>query len=333
MTLSIDWPCAAVANAPLASRTTLKVGGVCEWLLEPSTPDELREAWLVAKQHNLEIRILGGGANLIIDDGCLPGVVITTERVRRTFRPLDAGETIDPDDFTEEQAQMLLDIKAPVIAADDPRLIVWAGASLPGLVRAASQLGWSGMEGLIGVPGTLGGAIAMNAGGRWGEMWDVVDMVRVLDSSGEFVDILKADCNPGYRNGGLGDCIVVGAVLRLELDNKLRVAARAKEYLLEKCQVQPVTEASAGCIFKNPGGPKAGNESSGTISAGKLIDELGLKGLERGAAAVSNLHGNFIVNRGGATGGDVFALIDDIREKVRDARGLNLEVEVKRWRG
>ena len=332
MTLSIDWPCVALANAPLAKRTNLRVGGSVEWLLEPSTPDELREAWLAAQEHKLDTRILGGGANLIIGDGILPGVVISTGRVRRTFRPLDPGEVIDPEEMTDEQAKALFDIEAPVIAADDPRLIVWAGASLPGLVHAASKLGWSGLEGLIGVPGTLGGAIAMNAGGRWGEMWDVVDMVRVLGPDGEFQDIQKADANPTYRNGGLGGSIVVGAVLRLELDNKRRVAERAREYLKEKSKVQPVTEASAGCIFKNPGGPKAGNDDSGKISAGRLIDELGLKGLERGGAVVSQVHGNFIVNRGGATGSDVFGLIDELRTKVQEARGIDLQIEVKRWR-
>ena len=331
MTLPIEWPCVALANAPLAHRTTLKVGGQAEWLLEPNDPDQLREAWLMAKDQGLDIRILGGGANLIIGDGVLPGVVISTQRVRRTFRPLDPGQTIDPADFTEEEAAKLLDIEAPVIASDDPRLIVWGGASLPGLVRAGNKLGWSGLEGLIGVPGTLGGAIAMNAGGRWGEIWDVVDMVRVLKADGEFEDIARADGNPGYRNGGLGDSIVVGAVLRLELDNKMRVAERSKQYLLEKRAVQPVTESSAGCIFKNPGGAKAGNPDSKKISAGQLIDELGLKSLERGPARVSELHGNFIVNRGGATGSDVLGLINDLRLAVQEKRGIDLEVEVKRW--
>ncbi|MDG1500130.1 MAG: FAD-binding protein [Planctomycetota bacterium] len=332
MTLSIEWPCVALADAPLAHRTTLKVGGRAEWLLEPDNPDQLREAWLMAKEQGLDIRILGMGANLIIDDGTLPGVVISTQRVRRTFRPLEPGQTIQPDELSEEEAAKLLDIEAPAIAADDPRLIVWAGASLPGLVRAGNELGWSGLEGLIGVPGTLGGAIAMNAGGRWGDIWDVVDMVRVLRADGEFEDIARADGNPGYRNGGLGDSIVVGAVLRLELDNKLQVAERSKQYLLEKRAVQPVTESSAGCVFKNPGGAKAGNPNSKKISAGQLIDELGLKSLKRGPAQVSELHGNFIVNRGGATGSDVFGLIDDLKRAVQDMRGIDLEVEVKRWR-
>ena len=332
MTLSIEWPCVALADAPLAHRTTLKVGGRAEWLLEPDNPDQLREAWLMAKEQGLDIRILGMGANLIIDDGTLPGVVISTQRVRRTFRPLEPGQTIQPDELSEEEAAKLLDIEAPAIAADDPRLIVWAGASLPGLVRAGNELGWSGLEGLIGVPGTLGGAIAMNAGGRWGDIWDVVDMVRVLRADGEFEDIARADGNPGYRNGGLGDSIVVGAVLRLELDNKLQVAERSKQYLLEKRAVQPVTESSAGCVFKNPGGAKAGNPNSKKISAGQLIDELGLKSLKRGPAQVSELHGNFIVNRGGATGSDVFGLIDDLKRAVQDMRGIDLEAEVKRWR-
>ena len=326
-----EWPCVALAKAPLAHRTTLKVGGSTEWLLEPGDPDELRDAWLAARERGYTPRLLGGGANLIIEDGLHPGVVISTERVRRTFRPLEPGQTIDPENLTKEEAMQLLDIKAPAIAQDDPRLIVWAGASLPGLVRAASDLGWSGLEGLIGVPGTLGGAIAMNAGGRWGEMWDVVDMVRVLNVDGEFVDIPRAEASPSYRNGGMGDNIVVGAVLRLRLDHKKVVAERAREYLLAKRKVQPVTEASAGCMFKNPGGPKAGGEAAEGLSAGRLIDELGLKGRSRGGAVISELHGNFVVNRGGATSEDVFGLIEELIQVVGEQRGVDLEVEVKRW--
>jgi UDP-N-acetylmuramate dehydrogenase len=144
------------------------------------------------------------------------------------------------------------------------------------------------------VPGNLGGGVAMNAGGRWGDMWDVVELVRVLDADGAFQDLPRERCAPRYRDGGLGGAIVLGAVLHLRVDDPPAVKERVRGYLLEKRRIQPVTEWSAGCIFKNP--PR---EASDGRSAGKLIEDAGAKGRARGDAVVSELHGNFIVNRGG----------------------------------
>lgn len=341
------WPCPALRSCSLAGRTTLKVGGTAEWLLEPGDPDVLREVWLAALEAGHvwggepdpqtgrldpnagSLRVLGGGANLIVPDGELAGVVIATSAMRRTFRPLEPGEAL-----TEAEAAALSvgmhDMKAPMIAAEDPRLVVWAGTSMPGLVRTATELGWSGLEGLIGVPGSLGGGLAMNAGGKWGELWDVVDTVRVLAPDGELIDVPRKDATPAYRDGGvdrIGGALVVGAILRLELSKKKVVEARAREFLFEKRAVQPVTEASAGCIFKNPTEPFEGE----VFSAGRLIDHLGLKGRRRGAAVVSEKHGNFIINEGGATATDVADLIDDLRREVADRTGILLKVEVKRW--
>lgn len=298
----------------------MRVGGRAEWLLEPKSPDELCRALVDAREQGLEARILGGGANLIVQDGVLPGVVIATDCLDRVFRPQDLDEA---DPFEEATAAPRV---APAPRDVDPRLVAWCGASLPGLVRKATELGWAGLEGLVGVPGHLGGGVAMNAGGRWGDLWDVVETVRVLTPAGEVKDLARADCSPGYRDGGLGEAVVVAAVLRLTPDHPMAVKERAREFLLEKNSVQPVTEASSGCIFKNPD-----PERSEGRSAGKLIDDLGLKGLARGAASVSEKHGNFIVNRGGATASDVLGLIDEIRARVADATGIELGVEVRRW--
>ena len=339
MDSSATWPCPALPSASLAGRTTLKVGGAVEWLVEPGDPDALREVWLAALEAGYRfdaadpnagtLRVLGGGANLIVADGELPCLVIGTSAMRRTFRPLDPGEAL-----TEEEAAAssvgIHEPAAPTIASDDPRLIVWAGASMPGLVRTCTELGWRGLEGLIGVPGNLGGGLAMNAGGKWGELWDVVDLVRVLTPDGELVDVEREEASPGYRDGGIsriGGAVVVGAVLRLELSTKAEVEARAREFLFEKRAVQPVTEASAGCIFKNPSATWQGE----TWSAGRLIDHLGLKGKRRGKAVVSEKHGNFLVNEGGAAATDVLALIEDLHREVADRTGIELEVEVKRW--
>jgi UDP-N-acetylmuramate dehydrogenase len=317
MSSSISWPCAALRSAELADRTTMHVGGRVEWLLEPANPEELRGAWVRARELGFRPRILGGGANLIIGAEELEGVVLSTARLRYIFRP---GRDADPQQaWIESEGEGA----AP---SEEPRLVAWCGATLPSVVRTATELGWSGLEGLAGVPGNLGGGVAMNAGGRWGDMWDVVESVRVLDADGRLVDLARQECSPSYRNGGMGENIVVGAVLRFEHASRLEVRERVRTYLLEKRRVQPVTEWSAGCVFKNPD-----PELSGGRSAGKLVDDCGGKSRQRGDAIVSPLHGNFIVNQGAATSADVLTLIEDLRDLVAQKTGLRLETEVKIW--
>ena len=157
----------------------MRVGGRAQWLLEPKSPDELCRALVAAREQGYEVRMLGGGANLIVEDGVLPGVVIGTDCLDRVFRP-EVDATDDP--YAEDVPTTRV---APTSRTDDPRLVAWCGASLPGLVRKASDLGWSGLEGLVGVPGHLGGGVMMNAGGRWGDLWDVIESVRVLSLDGE----------------------------------------------------------------------------------------------------------------------------------------------------
>ena len=299
----------------------MRVGGRAEWLLEPADPDELHRAYVMAREAGLRVRLLGAGADLIVGDGLHRGVVIATARIDRVFRPTGLEEATAFDADPESAARV-----APAPAGDDPRLVAWCGASLPGVVRRAGELGLSGLEGLVGVPAKMGGAVVTNAGGRWGDVWDVIETVRVLTPEGEVLDLQRGDCDPVYRDGRLGDRIVVGVVLRLRPAPKVEVQERARVFLLEKNSVQPVTEACAGCIFKNPD-----PELSGGRSAGQLIHQLGLRGLERGAAIVSPLHGNFIVNRGGARAADVFSLIEELRSRVAEATGIELECEVRTW--
>ena len=303
----------------------MHVGGHAEWLLEPADPGELSLAWGEARARGMTRRLLGGGANLLIEDGELPGVVVSTARMRRSFRPLPPGAVAEedgPSDFGEQVPRI-----APLERGEDPRLVAWAGATLPGLVRTAQELGWSGLEGLVGVPGSLGGGIAMNAGGAPGVMWDVVETVRVLTEGGELEDRPRAECTPGYRDGGLGDAVVVGAVLRLTVDSKAAVQERTRDFLVRKKAVQPVTEWSSGCIFRNPD-----PERSDGRGAGQLIDDCGGKGLARGDAIVSPVHANFIVNRGQASAEDVFGLIENVRELVERESGVRLVTEVRVWR-
>ncbi len=288
-------------------------------MLEPTDPEELRLAWMAAHEAGVPVRLLGGGANLLIEDGVLPGVVIATARMRRIFRLGDRWEG-DPYMLDEEGG-------AEPAPEKTTGLVAWCGATLPALVRTAYDLGWTGLEGLIGVPGHLGGGVRMNAGGKWGELWDVIESVRVIGKGGEVFDLDRKDCSPSYRNGNLGDQIVTGAVLRLEPAPKPEVFERMKAYLAEKKAAQPVTESSSGCIFKNPD-----PELSEGRSAGLLVEQAGAKGLTRGGAIVSPLHGNFILNRGGAKAADVLGLIDEVVERVADKTGIPLEREVEIWR-
>jgi len=319
----VTWPCAALEREPLGPRTTLGVGGPAAWLLEPATPEELRAALCAAREQGWPVRLLGAGANLLVDDGEHPYVVITTERMRRLFRaPRDAQRERGAALFLE------LDAQADEAAGErDPRLIAWAGVSLPGLVNKAAALGLGGLEGLVGVPGHVGGGLAMNAGGRWGELWDHVESALVVDEQGELQELTRANHAVGYRDGKLGARVVVGAVLRLEPGSPAEVQARTREYLQAKRSAQPLTERSAGCVFQNP--PR---EASDGRSAGQLLEAAGCKGLRIGDALVSPKHANFLVNAGRARSADARALIERMRRAVHDRFGIELRQEVKDWR-
>jgi UDP-N-acetylmuramate dehydrogenase len=317
MPSSATWPCAALSRADLAPRTTVRVGGRAEWLLEPATPAELEAAWCEARERGYLPRILGGGANLLIADGDHPWVVITTERMNRLFR---VGE------HELEDEAILAGWAAHL--PEGQRLVAWAGAGIPGVVRAARDLGWSGLEGLVGVPGHMGGGVAMNAGGRWGNLWDVVERVSVLMPDGQVRELLREECNPRYRDANLGAAIVLAVILRLKPGNKVAIREQMRDYLQQKSAAQPVTERSSGCVFKNPD-----PELSDGRGAGKLIEDCGGKGLARGDAIVSPKHGNFILNRGQARATDVLGLLEDLRTLVADKTGIQLETEVKLWAG
>lgn len=298
----------------------MHVGGAAEWLLEPATPEELRAAIAAAREAGHVPRILGGGANLIVDDGVLPGVVITTDRMKRLFRPL-AGVA---NGLAE--SELPASERVPRPREEGLELVAWSGVTLLALLRGAQKLGWSGLAGLAGVPGQVGGGIAMNAGGKYGEMWDVVERLLVVDEQGRFVELARAECKPSYRNANLGGLVVASALLKFGLSTVEAVGEACREYLAQKNKVQPVTEWSAGCVWKNPD-----KETSAGRSAGMLVEQAGMKGKTRGDAIVSPKHGNFVVNRGQATARDVLALIGEVEDAVAQKFGLALEREVKVW--
>tara|TARA_Y100001934_G_C12352685_1_gene776246 strand:+ start:131 stop:2401 length:2271 start_codon:yes stop_codon:yes gene_type:complete len=278
-------------NEPLASKTTLRVGGKARLYCEPSSPDDLRELIMAARLFELPIFALGRGSNLIVPTEGYEGIVICMRS--SSWRSIET--------------------------MSDNRLIVGSGARLKEICLMACSQGLSGFEFLEGIPGTLGGALRMNAGAMGGDIFDLVESVTIMNKEGVRREMNRKEFHTAYREcPELKDAFVINATMRapatstdsLILD-QLRGFAKTRQH------TQPY-QASAGCIFRNPMGE----------SAGRLIDEEGLKGIRVGEAEVSRKHGNFIINRGGATAEDVLSLISLVRRKVEASRGIVLEPEV-----
>jgi len=282
--------CPMRQQVPLSEWTTLRIGGPAEFFFQPQKPEHLGDLLTRLEKDEVPWRMLGAGANVLAPDGGVPGAVIQTGSLRHIFR--------------EENC-----------------LRLWPGVTLPQLVRSATELGLSGVEKLIGVPGHVGGALAMNAGSAdWG-IWDQVREVTLWLPGGELVARTAKDIQPSYRNGNLGQAVVLEALLELTEKPVKVVKAEQEAYLRKKNASQPVTLSTAGCAFRNPKGD----------SAGRLIDAAGLKGWTCGGIQVSPLHANFLVNNGGATAADVRQAIAHIRQTVVDAAGIELATELVIW--
>ena len=274
----------------LARRTTLRVGGPADVYVEPASLEDLALMLRRAGEHGLPVFVLGRGSNLLIRDGGIHGVVLSLSQPA----------------FSELKVQ-------------GERMVCGAGARLKSIAAAARRRGLAGLEFLEGIPGTLGGALRMNAGAMGSWMFDVVERVRFLDYGGQFHERPAADLHVEYRRCPLFENhLAVEAVLRGDPSSEADVGERMKRFSAKRWESQPAA-ASAGCIFKNPA----------SIPAGKLIDELGLKGTRVGGASVSEIHGNFIVNDGRATAEDVLNLIDLLKKRVRQSRGIELKTEVQ----
>lgn len=288
-----------VEHEPLAPRTTMRVGGPARVYAEPATEDELRTLLIAAKARQLPVFVLGRGSNLIVPDDGVDGLVINFAHAHwQRFTPHADGR-------------------------------IWAGAGLrlKNLCGLVTKAGLRGFEFLEGIPGSVGGSLRMNAGAMGGWIFDVVDEVRLMTLDGEVRCLKKADLHVDYRYcGELQAAIALGAWLRPAAAAAAADIRRQMDvYQQKRVETQP-REPSAGCIFKNPPG----------TSAGRLIDEAGLKGERVGDAEVSPVHANFIVNRGKATSADIMALMRRVRERVKQSRGIDLEPEVllygREWR-
>jgi UDP-N-acetylenolpyruvoylglucosamine reductase len=274
-------------DEPLAKRTTLRVGGNADVWLEPASESDLSKTIQYCRQADVPFLILGRGSNLLVRDGGVRGVVIC--------------------------------LSHPNLARIDaipPELICGAGARLKAVSAKARELDLAGLEFLEGIPGTVGGALRMNAGAMGSAIFEVVTRIRFMDFAGEIHerDIAQIRSCPFFETH-----IALGATFRGKPGPKDAIAKRTADFNQKRWGSQP-KEPSAGCIFKNP---------LPTLSAGKLIDELGLKGARQGGAMVSTVHGNFIVNNGDATARDVLQLIEMIQTRAKAERGVELRTEVE----
>jgi UDP-N-acetylenolpyruvoylglucosamine reductase len=277
-------------DEPLAKRTTLRVGGPADLYVEPASETDLAITLKYCEERGLKFFILGRGSNLLIRDGGIRGVVICLAQ------PC----------FNQ-------------IKVNGQRLFCGAGAKLKNIAIDGRRNGLSGFEFLEGIPGSLGGALRMNAGAMGSATFDVVESVRLMDFSGEIHEVTPRDMVVEYRGcATLKTHIALGAVLIGQPDSQASIAQRMIVFSRKRWSSQPAAP-SAGCIFKN----------TPTIPAGKLIDELGLKGTRVGGAFVSAEHGNFIVNDGTATAKDVLQLIDRLKERAKMIRGIDLHTEVE----
>jgi len=277
-------------NDPLAKRTTLRVGGPADLYVEPASESDLAAVLRFCRWRGLALFVLGRGSNLLVKDGGFRGVVICLAHAH--FSRVEAmGE----------------------------RLHCGAGAKLKVVAVEAKRNGLAGLEFLEGIPGSVGGGLRMNAGAMGCSMFQVVESVRLMDIDGAVHERPAQELSPGYRACPmLKTHIALSTVLHGQAGEREAIEQRMNEYSRKRWQSQPAAP-SAGCMFKNPA----------SIPAGKLIDELGLKGTQVGGAVVSAEHGNFIVNDGAATARDIVALIEVVRQRARRERGIELETEVE----
>jgi UDP-N-acetylmuramate dehydrogenase len=277
----------------LRNRTTAKVGGAAAEVIAPASIRELVAAVGELRERQRVFRLLGGGSNVIAGDAPLEEPIVWTRGVS-TF---------------EKQTPTLWRVDA--------------GVALGEIVHRSARGGLTGLECCAGVPGTIGAAIRINAGGKFGTISSVLREVTVLTASGRILRRATTPEDFAYRRSAFWDDVVLEALIELAPARDFDPCARIREVLDHKKSTQPLRFPSAGCIFRNP---------SREMPAGMLIDRAGLKGARIGGAVVSEQHANYIVNTGGATGSDFLALMDFVREQVRARFGIELELEVEVWR-
>lgn len=277
---------------PLAKQTWYGLGGPADYFIRPKTTKQLKEIVQRCNENRIGIYILGFGTNLLISDEGLRAAVIKLG--------------------TEQFKQ---------IEFDGQEVTAWAGAELSKLVLECVQKGLSGVEALTGIPGSIGGAVKMNAGGNFGDFGAAVESVTLMDSEGSIFEKSKPELVFDYRRTNITAKFILNARLELSTGEPEQIMRTVQEIWIYKKNNQPLNTKNSGCIFKNPEG----------ASAGALIDKAGLKGLKIGGAVISEKHANFIVAEKGCRSRDVMRLIDTIKQRVKEQFDIDLELEIDIW--
>ena len=285
---------AVLTDEPLAPKTWLRVGGPAQHFAEPTNRDQLHALVARCAATGTNCRLLGGGSNLLVRDEGVSGLVIRLPK--------------------EHWDELSIDIGSGEATVD-------CGVPLSHLVAETVKAGLGGLETLVGIPGTVGGALHGNSGGRHADVGSVCRSVEVMTRTGEVLTRTHEELSFGYRRSSLDELCLLRATFALRSADADALADRARKTWILKKSSQPLSHQSAGCVFMNPRGQ----------SAGDLIERAGLKGTRVGGAEVSDRHGNFIVTGEGAKSADVLRLIDLCRDTVRQRTGVELETELQLW--
>ena len=279
-------------QVPLAERTWFKLGGPAQYFAEPTSVEELQSVVARCRDEGLPARLLGGGSNVLVRDEGVAGMVIGFAH----------------PSFTN-------------IKVVGRRVVVGGGASLANALTVTVGAGLAGLEPLVGIPGTVGGALHGNAGSHGGDIGQWACSATVMTRGGEIIERDRGDLVFAYRQSSLDELVILEAQFELEEEDPVEVTKRMqKQWIVKKANL-PMAHENTGCIFKNPRG----------MSAGMLIDQCGLKGEQVGGVEVSPRHANFFVARPGATTRDVLQLIDVVRSRVAERMGVELETEIEIW--
>jgi UDP-N-acetylmuramate dehydrogenase len=279
-------------DEPLAPHTWMKIGGPAQFLVRPRNQDELQRVVAACHEEELPIHVLGGGSNLLVRDEGVSGVVLQL-----------------PD-----EAFGRISVEGTTVRAG-------AGALLSQLISVTVKAELAGLETLAGIPGSVGGALRGNAGGRSGDIGQFVDRVTVMNNKGEISERQGDELSFGYRQSSVDELVILEGTFELQHGETSEITRRMRKLWIMKKATQPLSFQSAGCIFKNPRG----------LSAGALIEQAGLKGIRVGDAEISDRHANFIVTHPGAKSDDVLRLVDLARSKVSEQFGVDLELEIRIW--
>ncbi len=286
----------------LGAMTYFVVGGRADTLVRPRSPEALTTLIRRCRDSDVPIRVLGKGANLLIDDIGVGGVVVSLSEPCFRKRLFNKAGSVDS-------------------------LKVMAGADMANTLMDSVRAGLDGLTAMAGIPATIGGAIRMNAGGRFGCISDALSTVTCVTSGGNTVTYPREEITFGYRESRIAEPIVLSATFSLHGEDPVAIRSKVQDIFAWKTSRQPLADSSAGCAFKNPLDPETGER----VSAGQLIDLAELKGLAVGGAMVSDQHANFIVTSADATARHVMHLIEEIRTRVQEHCGVLLQQEVVVW--